>query len=126
MENLREENEDVLKNSVKGKRVVLVDDSIVRGTTSIQIIDMLKKAGAKEVHLRISSPPFLCPCFFGIDVPEASELIAHKHTKEEITKILGADSLDYLDTKNLSKIVENLNICKGCFTGKYPIKNIHK
>ncbi len=115
---------NVLKNIVKDKRIVLVDDSIVRGTTSNQIISMLKDAGAREVHMRISSPPFLYPCYFGIDVPSRKELIASSHTKEEIRKIIGADSLDYLNTDNLSHLVNDLGICKGCFTGDYPIKNI--
>ena len=113
---------NVLKEVVKGKRIVLIDDSIVRGTTSKEIISLLKDAGAKEVHIRISSPPFLWPCFFGIDVPEREELIAFNHNKKEICNLLGADSLEYLKIERLSQLVNNLCICKGCFTGKYPFK----
>lgn len=112
---------NVLKNVVKGKRVIMIDDSIVRGTTSDQIVSMLKDAGAREVHVRISSPPFLHPCYFGIDIPNEEQLIAHNHTIEEICNILGADSLGYLQVNRLNEIVENLPHCKGCFTGKYPL-----
>ena len=113
---------NVLKEVVKDKRIVLIDDSIVRGTTSKEIISLLKEAGAKEVHIRISSPPFLWPCFFGIDVPGREELIAFNHDKKEICQLLGADSLEYLKIERLSQLVDNLGICKGCFTGKYPVK----
>ena len=113
---------NVLKEVVKGKKLVLIDDSIVRGTTSKEIISLLKAAGAKEVHIRISSPPFLWPCFFGIDVPGREELIAFNHNKKEICALLGADSLEYLKVERLSQLVDNLGICKGCFTGKYPVK----
>ncbi len=116
---------NVLKEVVKGKRIVLIDDSIVRGTTSKEIISLLKDAGAKEVHIRISSPPFLWPCFFGIDVPKREELIAYKHNRKEICELLGADSLEYLKIERLSQLVDNMGICKGCFTGKYPI-NVNK
>ncbi len=112
---------NVLREVVKDKRIILIDDSIVRGTTSKEIITLLKDAGAKEVHIRISSPPFLWPCYFGIDVPGRKELIASSHNKEEICKILGADSLEYLRIERLKEIVNNLGICKGCFTGKYPM-----
>ncbi len=112
---------NVLREVVKDKRIVLIDDSIVRGTTSKEIITLLKDAGAKEVHIRISSPPFIWPCYFGIDVPGRGELIAFNHNKKEICKILGADSLEYLRIDRLSKIANDLGICKGCFTGKYPI-----
>ena len=114
---------NVLKEVVKGKRIVLIDDSIVRGTTSKEIISLLKDAGAKEVHIRISSPPFLWPCYFGIDVPGREELIAYKHNKKEICELLGADSLEYLKIERLPQLVDNMGICKGCFTGKYPIKS---
>ena len=116
---------NVLKEVVKNKRIILIDDSIVRGTTTKEIITLLKDAGAKEIHIRISSPPFIYPCYFGIDVPEREELIAFKHNKEEICKILGADSLEYLKIERLPQLVNNLKICNGCFTGKYPI-NIKK
>lgn len=115
---------NVLKEVVKDKVIVLIDDSIVRGTTSSEIISILKEAGAKEVHMRISSPPFLWPCFFGIDVPKREELIAYKYKKEEICKLLGADSLEYLSIKRLKGLVNGLNICTSCFTGKYPFKSI--
>ena len=113
---------NVLKEVVKDKRIVLIDDSIVRGTTSREIINLLREAGAKEIHMRISSPPFICPCFFGIDVPKKEELITYNHTKEEICKIIGADSLEYLRVERLPELVNKLKICRGCFTGKYPVK----
>ena len=112
---------NVLREVVKDKRIVLIDDSIVRGTTSKEIVSLLKDAGAKEVHIRISSPPFICPCYFGIDVPGKEELIAFNHNKKEVCKMLGADSLEYLKIERLKELVNNLGICKGCFTGKYPI-----
>ncbi len=113
---------NVLKEVVKDKRIVLIDDSIVRGTTSKEIITLLKDAGAKEVHIRISSPPFMWPCYFGIDVPDREELIAFNHNKADICKMIGADSLEYLKIERLPELVNNLAICKGCFTGKYPIR----
>ena len=113
---------NVLKEVVKDKKIVLIDDSIVRGTTSKEIITLLREAGAKEIHFRISSPPFLWPCYFGIDVPGREELIAFNHSKEEICKELGADTLEYLNVKRLPGLVDNLKICRGCFTGKYPIR----
>ena len=107
--------------SEEDKRVILIDDSIVRGTTSDQIVNMLKDAGAKEVHMRISSPPFLWPCYFGIDVPERHQLIAYNHTVDEICKEIGADTLGYLRLERLPEMVNGLGICTGCFTGDYPI-----
>lgn len=112
---------NVLKEAVKGKRVIMIDDSIVRGTTSDRIITMLKEAGATEVHVRISSPPFLYECFFGTDIPNREQLIAYKHSIEEIRQILGADSLGYLELDRLPMIAEGLSICDGCFTGEYPM-----
>lgn len=112
---------NALKDAVKGKRVVMVDDSIVRGTTSDRIVKMLREAGAKEVHMRVSSPPFLYPCYFGTDVPNREQLIAHNRTIEEIRDIIGVDSLGYLEINRLEEMVNNLAICKGCFTGEYPI-----
>ena len=112
---------NVLREVVKDKRVILIDDSIVRGTTSDQIVNMLKDAGAKEVHMRISSPPFLWPCYFGIDVPERHQLIAYNHTVDEICKEIGADTLGYLRLERLPEMVNGLGICTGCFTGNYPI-----
>ena len=113
---------NVLKESVQGKRVVMIDDSIVRGTTSDRIVGMLKEAGAKEVHVRISSPPFLWPCYFGTDVPAREQLIAYNHTIEEIREIIGADSLGYLNINRLEELVDGQAICKGCFNGQYPLE----
>ena len=111
-----------LKRNVRGKRVLLVDDSIVRGTTSKYIVEMLKTAGAKEVHLRISSPPVMHPCCFGIDTSSYEQLIGANHSVEEIRKFIGADSLSYLSIEDLHKTVEcaACNFCAGCFNGKYP------
>ncbi len=95
---------NVIPEVVKGKRIVMVDDSIVRGTTCANIIKMLKKAGATEVHVRISSPPFLHPCYFGTDVPSNEQLIAHSHTPEQIRDMIGADSLGYMEIEKLKKI----------------------
>jgi len=111
----------VLPSTVKGKRVIMVDDSIVRGTTSANIIKMLKNAGATEVHVRISSPPFLYPCYFGTDVPSNEQLIAHTHTQKEICKMIGADSLGYMEIDRLQEMVGDLQYCDACFTGKYPM-----
>lgn len=113
---------NVLKETVAGKRIVMIDDSIVRGTTSARIVGMLKEAGAKEVHVRVSAPPFLHPCYFGTDIPSEDQLIAHQRTVEEICKIIGADTLGYLNIERLSQMVEGLPICKGCFTGIYPME----
>ncbi len=113
---------NVLKDMVKDKRIVMVDDSIVRGTTSDQIVGMLKEAGAREVHMRVSSPPFLWPCYFGTDVPAREQLIACNHTVDEVCGLIGADSLGYLRIERLSELVEGLPICRGCFTGRYPMK----
>lgn len=113
---------NVIEEVVKGKRIVMVDDSIVRGTTSANIIKMLKKAGAKEVHVRISSPPFLYPCYFGTDVPSNEQLIAHSHTTEQIREMIGADSLGYMEIDKLKDMVGDLSYCDACFTGKYPVK----
>lgn len=113
---------NVIEEVVKGKRIVMVDDSIVRGTTCANIIKMLKKAGAKEVHVRISSPPFLYPCYFGTDVPSNDQLIAHSHTTEEIREMIGADSLGYMEVGKLKEMVGELGYCDACFTGNYPMK----
>lgn len=110
-----------IREVVEGKRVIMIDDSIVRGTTSDRIVKMLRDAGAKEVHVRISSPPFLWPCYFGTDVPAREQLIAYNRTIEEIRQIIGADSLGYLGIDRLTELVDGLPICKGCFTGKYPM-----
>ena len=112
---------NVLREAVEGKRVIMIDDSIVRGTTSDRIVRMLREAGAKEVHMRVSSPPFLHPCYFGTDVPEREQLIAHNRSVEEICRVIGADSLGYLRLERLSEMVDELPICRGCFTGEYPL-----
>ena len=112
---------NVLAESVKGKRVIMIDDSIVRGTTSDRIVKMLREAGATEVHVRISSPPFLWPCYFGTDIPERNQLIAYNRTIQEIRDIIGADSLGYLGLERLTELSEGLPICTGCFNGKYPM-----
>lgn len=112
----------VLESAVKGKRIVLVDDSIVRGTTIANLIRLLKEAGAKEVHVRISSPPFLYPCYFGTDVPTGSQLIAANHSEEAIREMIGADSLGYLRREDLSEMAEGIPLCKACFDGVYPME----
>lgn len=113
---------NVIPEVVKGKRIVMVDDSIVRGTTCANIIKMLKNAGAVEVHVRISSPPFLHPCYFGTDVPSDEQLIAHSHTTEEIRKMIGADSLGYMKVSKLKDMAGDLKYCDACFTGNYPME----
>ena len=113
---------NVLKEAVAGKRVIMIDDSIVRGTTSDRIVRMLREAGATEVHVRISSPPFLWPCYFGTDIPEREQLIAYNRSIDEICEIIGADSLGYLDIDRLSQMVDGRPICKGCFNGVYPME----
>lgn len=112
----------VIKSVVENKRVVVVDDSIVRGTTSKRIVDMLKEAGAKEVHVRISSPAFKHPCYFGTDIDSKENLIACKMDSNAIASFIGADSLDYLTIENIKKIKlpESENFCTGCFSGNYP------
>lgn len=111
----------LIEDVVKDKRVVLIDDSIVRGTTISSLINTMRKAGAKEVHVRISSPPFLYPCYYGTDVPDNSELIANKLSKDEICRFIGADSLEYMEVQDLDKMVGNLPLCKACFDNKYPV-----
>ena len=112
---------NAIREAVGGKRIVMIDDSIVRGTTSDRIVRMLRDAGAKEVHMRVSAPPFLWPCYFGTDVPAKEQLIAHNRSIEEIRQVIGADTLGYLRIERLKEMVEGLGICDGCFTGKYPI-----
>lgn len=114
-----------IPSTVKDKRIVLVDDSLVRGTTITRIIKTLRRAGAKEIHLRIASPEFLGICYFGTDVTNKEGLIATKKTVEEIRQMIDADSLEYLSLENLRKIAEGSNMkgfCEGCFTEKYPIE----
>ena len=110
----------VLESVVKGKRLVLIDDSIVRGTTIANLIHMLKKAGALEVHVRISSPPFLYPCYYGTDVPSGDQLIASSHSCEEICSKIGADSLGYLKLEDLDEMTYHLPLCRACFNNQYP------
>ena len=111
-----------ISSVVEGKRVVMIDDSIVRGTTSARIVGLLREAGAKEVHMRVSSPPFMHPCYFGTDISSTDHLIACHHTLDEICKIIGVDSLGYLSVENLVKIgsLAPENYCCACFNGKYP------
>lgn len=109
-----------VKNVIEGKRVVLIDDSIVRGTTSKRIVKLLKDAGAKEIHMRISAPPFLHPCYYGTDIDSEENLIACHHNIREIEEILGVDSLGYLPIEKLSRLVEGTEYCAACFNGEYP------
>ncbi len=110
----------VIKDVVQNKRVVLVDDSIVRGTTSRKIIDLIREAGAKEIHMIVASPPITGACFYGVDIHSEDELIAANKTVEEICALIGADSLNYLSLEGLKKSVENTGLCHGCFTKEYP------
>ena len=114
---------NVLKEVVNGKRIILIDDSIVRGTTTSRVIEMIKNAGAKEVHMRVSSPPITSPCFFGVDMATTSELIANKFSIEKIRMMIGADTLGFLSVNKLKLSVKasDNNYCKACFTGEYPI-----
>lgn len=109
-----------VKNVIEGKRVVLIDDSIVRGTTSKRIVKLLREAGAKEIHMRISAPPFLHPCYYGTDIDSEENLIACHHSMEEIAEIIGVDSLGYLPLENLNQLVETEDYCAACFNGVYP------
>ncbi len=112
-----------VRSVLDGMRVILVDDSIVRGTTSQKIVKMVRAAGAKEVHVRISCPPTISPCFYGVDTPRTSELIAATHTSEEIREFLGADSVAYLSLEGLLSAVgtERSAYCSSCYTGRYPV-----
>ncbi len=116
---------NVIKENIRGKRVIMIDDSIVRGTTCARIVSLLREAGAKEVHMRVSSPPFKYPCYFGTDVDSSDNLIACKYnTVEEIAEFIGADSLAYLSVEATHHLAENtgMRFCDGCFTGKYPVE----
>lgn len=111
-----------VRDALKGKRVVVVDDSIVRGTTSKKIVKMIRNAGASEVHMRISSPPTIFPCFYGIDTPTRQELIASSHSVEEIRKYITTDSLGYISIEGVEKVVPHpMNYCAACFDGEYPV-----
>lgn len=114
---------NVLKNTIAGKRVIMVDDSIVRGTTSKRIVALLRKFGAKEVHVRSSAPPFICPCYFGTDVPSKDQLIATNRTVDEMCEMIGADSLAFLPVEDLKNIIPKASCgyCSGCFSGVYPL-----
>lgn len=113
-----------VKNILKGKEVIIIDDSLVRGTTSRNRLKSIKEAGAKKIHFLLSCPPLRFPCFFGIDFPSSAELIAHKHSVEEIRKFLDIDTLYYLSIEGLLSAVEELRdkVCLACFTGEYPIE----
>lgn len=111
-----------LRDTVEGKRVVLVDDSIVRGTTSERIVRLLREAGAKEIHMRISSPPFTNPCYYGTDIDSKENLVACSHTVPEIAKLIGADSLGYLPMDSLRELVGREGFCDACFSGNYATK----
>jgi amidophosphoribosyltransferase len=113
---------NVIQSEVKGKRVVVIDDSIVRGTTIKRLVSILKKAGAKEVHIRISSPPVLSPCYFGIDTPHRKDLISNGSNVEDLRKTIGADSLAFISVEGLLEAIDGENdYCLGCFTGEYPM-----
>ncbi len=119
---------NAVKTVIQGKRIAIIDDSIVRGTTSRKIVKMLRDAGAKEVHIRISAPPILHPCFYGIDTPTKEELIAHKYSLEETRQYLAADSLAYLSIEKMLNVLENgkKKFCSACFDGNYPVPIIDK
>jgi amidophosphoribosyltransferase len=114
-----------VRSVVDGKRVVVVDDSLVRGTTSRKIVKMLRNAGAREVHMRISAPPTTHPCFYGIDTPNRSELVAASHTVEEIGRYVTSDSIAYLSHDGMMTAVsgekQGTGYCSACFTGSYPV-----
>ena len=109
-----------VEEAVRGKRIVLIDDSIVRGTTSRQIVGLLRAAGAKEIHMRVSAPPFLCPCYYGTDIDSTEHLIACHHSTEEIAAMIGADSLGFLPVDSLHELIGHPGYCSACFDGRYP------
>ena len=110
-----------LRSTVEGKCVVLIDDSIVRGTTSRHIVSLLRKAGAKEIHMRISAPPFIAACYYGTDIDDPDKLIANHHTVAEIAELIGVDSLGYLRVEDVLRLPEaGCGLCTACFDGKYP------
>jgi amidophosphoribosyltransferase len=119
---------NVVKKVVAGKRVVVIDDSIVRGTTSRKIVKMLRDAGATEVHVRISSPPSLFPCYYGIDTPDRNELIASSQTLEQTREYITADSLRYISLEKMLGVYggNRQRYCTACFDGKYPVKPVDK
>ncbi|MDO8446772.1 MAG: amidophosphoribosyltransferase [Deltaproteobacteria bacterium] len=113
---------NAVRGAFSGKRVVVVDDSIVRGTTARKIIKMIKAAGAKEIHFRISSPPTMFPCFYGVDTPSRQELIASTHTVEETNKYITSDTLGYLSTEGMLSVAKGDYFCDACFSGRYPVE----
>jgi amidophosphoribosyltransferase len=113
-----------VKSVIKGKRLVVVDDSIVRGTTCRQIVHMLKEIGAKEVHMRIASPPIFFPCRYGIDVPSKDDLIANRFPPDGIQNYIDADSLGFISLEDLINAVGGSNYCYACFSGDYPLKEL--
>lgn len=121
---------NAIRSDIEGKRVVVIDDSIVRGTTSRRLVQILRRAGAKEVHFRVSSPPVKFPCHLGIDTPTKAELISNQHEVQEICKEIGADSLAFISLPGMIRALEescpdkkNFGFCEGCFNGQYPVKN---
>lgn len=115
-----------IRDVIAGKRIVLVDDSIVRGTTSRHIVDLLREAGASEIHMRISSPPFVAPCYYGTDIDNPEQLIANRHTVEEIAEIIGVNSLAYLSLDHVCHLTGcDTGFCTACFGGNYPVKPAH-
>ena len=111
-----------MEDAVKGKRIVLIDDSIVRGTTSGHIVSLLRDAGAKEIHMRVSAPPFLHPCFYGTDIDSRDDLIACHHSVPEIAELIGADSLGFLPVESLGELAGSTHYCSACFDGCYPTR----
>lgn len=109
-----------VEDTVRGKRVVLVDDSIVRGTTGGRIVALLREAGAKEIHFRVSAPPFLHPCYYGTDIDNEKDLVANHRTPQQIAQLMGADSLGYLPLESLGELMGSEDCCKACFGGDYP------
>ncbi|MBQ3650296.1 MAG: amidophosphoribosyltransferase, partial [Treponema sp.] len=112
---------NAIKSDLEGKRVIVIDDSIVRGTTSRRLVQLLRKAGAREVHFRVSSPPVKFPCYLGIDTPSKAELISSTHELESIRKEIGADSLAFISLKGMLEALGADTFCKGCFNGEYPV-----
>ena len=120
---------NAIKSDLCGKKVVVIDDSIVRGTTSRRLVQILRRAGAKEVHFRVSSPPVKFPCYLGIDTPTKAELISSAHEVEEIRKEIGADTLSFISLEGMCEVLRSCNpkndgYCKGCFCGEYPIAQV--
>jgi amidophosphoribosyltransferase len=113
-----------LRETLNGKRIVVVEDSIVRGTTTRNLIHVLREAGAKAIHMRVSSPPYMWPCFYGIDTPDREKLVASRLTVDDICEYIGADTLGYLSLDNVFKAVgiSKKHFCSACFDGNYPIK----